>query len=125
VSTEENLPEGWVWTTLGNIVMVNPSTDVSILPASTLVSFVPMVAVGAGTGRMDSSIIRELDKVKKGYTAFQEGDVLFAKITPCMENGKFAVAQLLSSSIGFGSTEFHVLRPEDGINPHLIYCYLS
>jgi len=125
VSTEEILPEGWVWTTLGNIAMVNPSTDVSILPASTLVSFVPMAAVEAGTGRMDSSIVRELDKVKKGYTAFQESDVLFAKITPCMENGKFAVAQLLSSSIGFGSTEFHVLRPEDGINPHLIYYYLS
>src|SRR5205814_833556 len=59
-----------------------------------------------------------------GYTAFQEGDVLFAKITPCMENGKVAVARSLASNIGFGSTEFHVLRPEKGIDPQLLFYYL-
>src|SRR5260370_30001066 len=51
--------------------------------------------------------------------------MLFAKITPCMENGKSAVAQSLSSKIGFGSTEFHVLRPDEGIVPQLLYYYIS
>ena len=122
---EENLPEGWVGTTIGSIANVNPSLDLFSLPESTLVSFVPMATLEAGTGRMDSSATRELGEVKKGYTAFQEGDILFAKITPCMENGKVAVAQSLSSRIGFGSTEFHVLRPESDINAYFLYYYLS
>ena len=54
------------------------------------------------------------------------GDVLFAKITPCMENGKGAVAKGLKNRIGFGSTEFHVLRPIDGIsNPYWVYAITS
>ena len=122
---EEKLPEGWVETTIGAIANVNPGLDLFSLPESTVVSFVPMVAVEAGTGRIDSSTTRKLGEVKKGYTAFQEGDILFAKITPCMENGKFAVAQSLSSHVGFGSTEFHVLRPENKISTYFLYYYLS
>jgi type I restriction enzyme, S subunit len=125
LSIDEKLPDGWVETTIGNIADINPGTDTFSLPESTLVSFVPMAAVEAHTGRMDSSNIRRLSEVRRGYTAFQENDVLFAKITPCMENGKFVVAQSLSSGIGFGSTEFHVLRSEKEINPHLLYYYLS
>ena len=53
----------------------------------------------------------EYGKVKKGFTYFENGDVLFAKITPCMENGKGAIAEGLTNNIGMGSTEFHVLRP--------------
>ncbi len=84
-----------------------------------------MAAVEANTGKMDSSDHRTLGDVKKGYTAFKENDVLFAKITPCMENGKFAVARDLLSGLGFGSTEFHVLRAEQGIESQLLYYYLS
>ncbi len=84
-----------------------------------------MAAVEAGTGHIDTSAQRQLNEVKRGFTSFQEGDVLFAKITPCMENGKSAVAHSLSSGIGFGSTEFHVLRPSLGINPQLLYYYIS
>src|SRR5579883_305310 len=122
---DERLPEGWVWTTLGSIAEINPGVDIFSLPESMLVSFVPMAAVEANTGRMDSSQTRRLAEVKKGYTAFQENDILFAKITPCMENGKFSVAQSLVSGIGFGSTEFHILRAEKEINPYLLYYYLS
>ena len=63
--------------------------------------------------------------MKKGYTSFREGDVLFAKITPCMENGKMAVVPSLENDLGFGSTEFHVLRPCRGISPQYIYCLVS
>jgi type I restriction enzyme S subunit len=52
---------------------------------------------------------RPFEQVKRGYTYFEENDVLFAKITPCMENGKAAIARGLLGGIGFGSTEFHVL----------------
>ena len=125
MSEENELPEGWVQTTLGSISVINPGVDTSEIPDSTLVSFIPMAAVEAGTGRIDSSTLRRLDEVRRGYTAFQEGDVLFAKITPCMENGKSAVAHSLSSKIGFGSTEFHVLRPYEGIDPQILYYYIA
>ena len=62
------------------------------------------------SGRMDLSIKKIHNEVKKGYTPFINGDILFAKITPCMENGKVAVADNLQNGIGFGSTEFHVIR---------------
>src|SRR2546429_17364 len=125
MSEEKKLPEGWVETALNAVSAVNPTLDVSTVENSTLVSFIPMAAVEAETGCMDTSTLRRFDEVKRGYTAFQENDILFAKITPCMENGKIAIARLLSSGIGFGSTEFHVLRPEKGIEPRLLYYYLS
>ena len=75
------------------------------------VSFVPMPRVGE-QGEFDPSEIRTYREVKKGFTNFQNGDVLFAKITPCMENGKGAIAKSLKNGYGFGSTEFHVLRPD-------------
>ena len=60
---------------------------------------------------MNTTEVRDLGEVRKGYTYFAEGDVVFAKITPCMENGKSAIARKLTNGIGFGTTEFHVLRP--------------
>ena len=77
---------------------------------STEVSFVAMPDVSED-GKINIGNIRPYYDVKKGYTCFREGDVLFAKITPCMENGKGALAVGLKNGIGCGSTEFHVLRP--------------
>jgi type I restriction enzyme S subunit len=68
--------------------------------------------------------LRSYGEVKKGYTAFVSGDVIMAKITPCMENGKTAVVPDLPASVCFGSTEFHVLRPEQGIEPRWIAHFL-
>jgi type I restriction enzyme S subunit len=63
---------------------------------------------------------------KEGYTRFTEGDVLFAKITPCMENGKVAIAEGLQGGIGAGSTEFHVFRSYTGLyNRYLLYYLLQ
>jgi type I restriction enzyme, S subunit len=124
-NNEDKLPEGWIQTALRNVAEINPGVDTSKLSDSTLVSFVPMAAVEAGTGRIDLSEQRTLDSVRRSYVAFRDGDVLFAKITPCMENGKFAIARSLSSGIGFGSTEFHVLRPENGVDAQFLYYYIS
>lgn len=110
---------------LGEAVELNPRADRGQLSDDLEVSFVPMAAVEAATGRMDTSTVRRFGELKKGYTIFREGDVLFAKITPCMENGKMAVARGLRNGVGCGSTEFHVLRPRSGVDPHYIYYFVS
>lgn len=120
-----NLPNGWVWVPINAITEINPGLDTSALSESTAVSFIPMAALEAETGSLDVSDVRPLSNVRRGYTAFKDNDILFAKITPCMENGKCAVARSLSSGVGFGSTEFHVLRPEIGIDPLLLRHYVS
>lgn len=112
--------KGWRLTTLGKACIINPhrSKDIN---TNLEYSFVPMPSVSEH-GSIDASECKQYDEVKNGYTYFQENDVLFAKITPCMENGKGAVAQGLKNGIGFGSTEFHILRPIDGIsNPYWLY----
>lgn len=110
---------------LSEAVAVNPKIDRSQLFDDTQVSFVPMAAVGAADGSMDASTVRPYAEVKKGYTHFRENDVLFAKVTPCMENGKMAVARNLKNGMGFGSTEFHVLRTREGVDPHYVYHFVS
>lgn len=110
---------------LSEAVELNPKPDRRALTDDTEVSFVPMAAVEAASGHMDPSAIRRYAEVKKGYTHFQDGDVLFAKITPCMENGKMAVAHSLRNGVGLGSTEFHVLRPREGVDPHYVYHFVS
>ncbi|WP_240142726.1 restriction endonuclease subunit S, partial [Bacteroides xylanisolvens] len=79
------------------------------------VSFIPMPAVSED-GYLVDMTDEEYGKVKKGFTYFENNDVLFAKITPCMENGKGAIVHGLTNGIGMGSTEFHVLRPINGIS---------
>ena len=110
---------------LSEAVVVNPKIDRTQLADDTSVSFVPMAAVGAASGSIDASKVRPYVEVKKGYTHFRESDVLFAKVTPCMENGKMAVARNLMNGMGFGSTEFHVLRPREGVDPHYVYHFVS
>ena len=110
---------------LRDAVQVNPKIDRTALTDETEVSFVPMAAVGAASGHIDVSTVRPYAEVKKGYTNFRNGDVLFAKVTPCMENGKMAVARQLKNGVGFGSTEFHVLRPREGVDSQYIYYFVS
>jgi type I restriction enzyme S subunit len=96
---------------LSEVVRFNPRNPDVVPAEADHVTFVPMAAVEAETGRFNGSETREWSAVKKGYTRFQENDVLVAKITPCMENGKACVARHLQGLVGAGSTEFHVLRP--------------
>ena len=108
------LPGGWASARLSEICAINPRVDKSALDPASVVSFVPMPAVEAETGKIDVSETRNFETVRKGYTPFRKGDVLFAKITPCMENGKMGIVPNLANTFGFGSTEFHVLRPTTG-----------
>ena len=113
---------GWGLKTLEDCCVINPqkTTDSRLKPGLE-VSFCPMPYISEkGEIKTDDIII--YDKVKSGFTYFAENDVLFAKITPCMENGKGAIARNLKNGIGFGSTEFHVLRPKkEMITPEWLY----
>ena len=113
---------GWGLVPLGSVCDINPKkSNDSRLVSGIEVSFVPMPAV-TERGEIDVTATKEYDEVKTGFTYFAENDVLFAKITPCMENGKGAVAKGLYNGIGFGSTEFHVIRPINAkTNPYWVY----
>ncbi|APG27075.1 hypothetical protein A7E78_04030 [Syntrophotalea acetylenivorans] len=119
------LPANWSVAKIGEICEVNPRLNKAEIPDDLLVSFVPMPAVGAGDGSIDVSLERPASEVKKGFTGFKQGDVLFAKITPCMENGKMAIVPKVANGYGFGSTEFHVLRPKPEIDARYLYYFVS
>jgi len=119
------LPEGWCWVRVGEVAEINPKDAlIRTLPDSLPVSFVPMAAVDAYLGIVLNPEEQPLGKVRKGYTQFSNGDVLFAKITPCMENGKAAIAYDLLNNRGFGSTEFHVLRPCKAVNAQWLFHFI-
>ena len=106
---------------------INPSkADVKSIEASTMVSFVEMSSV-SNDGYIEQKVDKPLVDVRKGsYTYFAEGDIIIAKITPCMENGKCALATDLTNGIGFGSSEFHVLRVNNKlINNVYLFAYLN
>ena len=94
---------------LNNHVAVNPKTDCSLLSDSSEVSFVPMANVQEKTNVVSYDMVA-YETVKKGFTVFQRGDLIWAKITPCMQNGKSCIVDKMPTEIGFGSTEFHVIR---------------
>lgn len=104
------IPKGWMWTKLGEIGTINPKNIVENIEDDTEVTFLPMRCVEELTGHFDLSLSKRFSEVKKGYTPFVDNDLIFAKITPCMENGKVAIVQGLKNGLGFGSTEFHVIR---------------
>jgi type I restriction enzyme S subunit len=79
------------------------------------------MAAVSESGEIISQVDRPFGEVAKGYTYFAEGDVLMAKITPCMENGKATFVHKLKNPAGFGSTEFHVLRPGSEIDGKYLF----
>jgi hypothetical protein len=94
---------------LRDVASINPVTRFPKLEPGTLVSFVPMDAVSDVFGEIADRQTRPIEEAGS-YTPFLNGDVIVAKITPCMENGKAAVADGLVEGVGYGSTEFHVFR---------------
>jgi type I restriction enzyme S subunit len=106
---------------LGEICEINPATDYDFDPEEPC-SFVPMEAVDDVDASIARLVTRPFREVAKGYTPFAENDVIVAKITPCMENGKCAIGRGLRSGVAFGSTEFHVLRAKKRVIPEwLLY----
>lgn len=119
------LPETWVEARLTDVCELNPRLTAEDRPdENTIVTFVPMSAVDEDGGVINKPETRSFAEVAKGYTSFRERDVLFAKVTPCMENGKAAIARDLENGLGFGSTEFHVLRPTEAVLPEYVFSFI-
>ncbi|WP_051272927.1 restriction endonuclease subunit S [Sphingomonas phyllosphaerae] len=105
------IPAHWGLERLRHLVTLNPSkSEVASLPDGREVTFLPMEAIGE-TGKIDVTRTRPFAELKNGYTYFADGDLVFAKVTPCFENGKGALIEGLLGGFGFGTTELTVLRP--------------
>ena len=105
---------------LEDFVEINTKTSRAGLQYKSDVSFVPMTAVTEKTNQVVYEL-KPYSEVKTGFTIFKKNDLLWAKITPCMQNGKSFVASDMPTDIGFGSTEFHVLRAK---NPNEFICLI-
>ena len=105
---------------------INPQTDVSSLRPEDVVGFIPMNAVSDGASGDYEISERPFSEVAKGYTRFADGDILWAKITPCMQNGKSCLVDNLPNGAGAGSTEFHVIRIKArGVLPEFVKEFIS
>jgi len=123
-SPEEAKAGGWAVVPLGEVVDVNPRPDSDELHNDSLASFIPMKCVEAESGQFQPLGDRKVGEVRKGYTPFRDGDVIFAKVTPCMENGKAAVMKGLTNGMGFGSTEFFALRPKECLDASYLFHFI-
>jgi hypothetical protein len=123
VKRMNDLPVGWLEERLEELCSFNPRHD-SLTDRKQEVSFVPMSAVCENQGIILDHEARLLEDVWRGYTHFQNNDVIFAKITPCMENGKIALASKLFNGLACGSTEFHVLRSLGAILPQYLWQFI-
>ena len=112
--------------TLGDIIELNPSkTEIHDIPDDTMVSFVEMASV-SNDGFISNKVDRKLGEIRPGgYTYFAENDIIIAKITPCMENGKCAIATGLTNKIALGSSEFHVFRCSEKIINSFLFSLLN
>ncbi|MGY2280063.1 restriction endonuclease subunit S [Pseudomonas monsensis] len=112
----------WPMVKLGEVATINPRLPKDV-DESQEVSFVSMASASADGCLLDSEV-RILSETRKGFTYFEKDDVLLAKITPCFENGKCLRPGQISKKIGFGSTEFHVIRPNPDLLDNLYLFYL-
>jgi len=119
-----DVPEHWEVKRGRFCMRVNPSSErLRELGPEDEVSFVPMEAVGE-YGGLNLEIAKQLGDVGSSYTEFQDGDVVVAKITPCFENGKGALAEGLTNGAALGTTELHVLRVLPALDRHFLF-YLT
>ena len=106
---------------LGSIVEIDPKNNFSALNKDLEMSFIPMQCISDEYGEI-VKLENGINEKSKGYTRFQEGDLVWAKITPCMQNGKSAILKGLKNGYGYGSTEFYVIRNSNS-NICLDYIY--
>lgn len=120
------LPKGWEVKRLGEICKINPKLPNKDQINSELeIQFLPMKLVEEVINKISLTETRTFIEVQKGsYTPFIDEDIIFAKVTPCMENGKIAVVKNLKNGIGFGSSEFHVVRCSESVLNKFIFYFL-
>ena len=102
-----DIPESWAWTRIENIFVINPKNEAD---DDIEAAFIPMERIEATYLSKFSYISRKWGEIKKGFTHFADGDVAFAKITPCFQNRKSMILENLPNGIGAGTTELKVLR---------------
>jgi type I restriction enzyme S subunit len=116
-----DIPENWEVKRLKYVAKVNPTKDSCLNRNSEeLVVFLPMEKVQE-TGNIDCELKKPVAELWNGFTFFRRNDVILAKITPCFENGKGALLNTLETEVGFGSTEYHVLRSGESITSVFLY----
>ncbi|WJV38371.1 restriction endonuclease subunit S [Raoultella terrigena] len=116
------IPVDWCYTDFGKLF--EPIINKKAIDSSEELSFIGMQDVSESAKLSTYSLINKRD-IKSGLTYFERGDVLVAKITPCFENGKGCYTQTLTTNIGYGSTEFHVLRAKPNADPQFIYYWTT
>lgn len=115
------IPEEWEIRRLRFTCKISPSkNEISGQPNNLKVTFLPMENISE-EGEINTELTKEIEEVNSGYTYFRENDVLIAKITPCFENGKGAIAKGLKNKIGFGTTELYVLRSNKILTTDFLY----
>ena len=119
------VPDGWRAVRLADVAEINPRRPPIRLEPHTPVTFIPMAAVGEDCSGILVPEQRDYREVERGYTYFEENDALFAKITPCLQNGKHALAVGLRDGFGFGTTEFHVVRSGPNLDPRQLFRTLT
>jgi restriction endonuclease S subunit len=117
----------WPKKQLRDVCTIDPSKkEINAIDHDTQVSFGMMADLGEHTRVFSPKETKYFSEVKKGgYSYFKTNDVLLAKMTPCFENGKSGIATNLKNDIGFGSTEFYVIRSSQELDPELLYYYVS
>ncbi|EAI3762841.1 restriction endonuclease subunit S [Campylobacter coli] len=123
--SNSHINTNFLYEKLSNIALINPSkTEINNYSKNTFITFLSMQNLGSGfIHHREQGRIAEFEN---GYTYFAENDILIAKITPCMEHGKCAIATDLYNGIGFGSTEFNVFRIRDSrFLTEFVFCYLN
>lgn len=114
------MPSDWKRSRIRNVATLSPSYSQTVPASNELCTVVPMDALSAD-GLLDSTDQKPFEDISAGLPLFEKSDVLFAKITPCMENGKGAFVRQLPTRYAFGSTEFHVLRPGATVDAKFLY----
>ena len=116
----------WPVVAVADIAQINPrKSEIKDIPAETSVSFVPMAILQENCVSFTPIESKPLSEVAGSYTYFRDNDVLIAKVTPCFENGKAGIATNLTSGIGFGSSEFYVVRAGDQTMPRWLFQWLT
>lgn len=120
-----DVPAHWEICRVKNVATINPSkSEARSLSVDSQVSFIPMEAIGE-KGELDASRVKILSEVLTGYTYVADGDLMIAKITPCFENGKGAIAKNLINGIGFATTEVIPVRPKRSTDADFLFYVLN
>lgn len=117
-NTPYEIPDSWAWVRLSDLYKINPKVEAE---DSAEAAFIPMERISAGFDRSFSFETQKWEQASKNHTRFADGDVAFAKITPCFENRKSFIAQGLPNGVGGGTTELIILRQSEMLPEYTYY----